>query len=262
MNTELLYSCIFAFIAFCFLSSSIYCFNDICDAEVDKLHPTKNRRPIATGEIRKHVAYVIMICLMGLTGLTLFIGNICEANVAGAFSLYFIINIMYCIKLKHIALIDVFIIASGFVIRVICGGMVASILLSHWIIIMTFLLALFIALSKRRDDVIIFESTGKKPRKNINDYNTDYMNLAITIIATITIVAYIMYTVSPEVINRIGSQYVYISSIFVLLGIMRFLQLTIVHTRSGSPTKVLFTDRFIQLCISGWCITFAIMLYV
>ena len=146
--------------------------------------------------------------------------------------------------------------------RIILGGVATGIILSHWIIIMTFLLALFLAFAKRRDDVVMYENTGVKVRKNVNRYNIDFMNQAITIVATITVIAYICYTVSPDVVARIKSPYLYMTSIFVLLGIMRYLQLTIVDIKSGSPTKVLMKDHFVQSCIIGWILTFIIILYV
>ena len=171
-------------------------------------------------------------------------------------------TIAYCVWLKRIALIDVFVIAVGFVLRVIIGGVATDVWLSHWILIMTFLLALFLAFAKRRDDVVIYEESGVMARKNIVRYNLSFMNQAITIVATISLVAYIMYTISPEVVQRFNSQFVYATSVFVLLGILRYLQLTIVDVRSGSPTKVLLTDRFLQCCIIGWLLTFGIIIYV
>jgi 4-hydroxybenzoate polyprenyltransferase len=170
-------------------------------------------------------------------------------------------NIAYCVKLKQKAIVDVFIIAIGFVLRILMGGFATGIYISHWIILMTFLLALFLAFAKRRDDVVMYENTGVKARKNVDRYNLDFMNQAIGIVASVTMVCYIMYTVSEDVILRLDSHYVYVTSIFVLAGIIRYLQVTIVDVKSGSPTKVLMKDRFIQACVAGWMITFALILY-
>lgn len=163
--------------------------------------------------------------------------------------------------MKHIAIIDTFIIATGFVLRVVISGVATNIWISHWIILMTFLLALFLAFAKRRDDVIIYKDTGIKIRNNINRYNIEFMNQAISIIAAIIIVSYIMYTVSTDVIERFNSSYLYITTIWVLLGVLRYLQITIVDVKSGSPTKVLAKDRFIQISIGGWLITFLFIIY-
>ena len=127
---------------------------------------------------------------------------------------------------------------------------------------MTFLLALFMAFAKRRDDVVIYKKTGVKSRKKIDRYNLDFMNQILTVIATVTIVCYIMYSVSEEVIKRLGSTYIYVTAIFVLGGILRYLQLTMVDAKSGSPTKILMKDLFIQLCIACWIITFIIIIYL
>lgn len=254
---------LFAFFSYSFASSAIYCFNDIWDMEADKLHPKKCKRPIASGKVSKTTGYMIAIICIALS-LTIAFAGTGERWYLLIYILcfYLIMNIAYCVKLKHIALIDVFIIAVGFVLRVLVGGIVTGIYLSQWIVLMTFLLALFLAFAKRRDDVVIYEDTGVKARKNVNRYNLQFMNQAISIIASVTMVCYIMYTVSDEVVARMHTNYLYVTSIFVLAGIMRYLQLTIVDVKSGSPTKVLMHDRFIQLCIIGWIIAFFLILYI
>lgn len=175
--------------------------------------------------------------------------------------IYLITNISYSIYLKKIIILDVFIIAFGFVIRLFLGAIAGDVLLSHWIVLMTFLLALFLAFAKRRDDVVQYECYGEKLRKNIDRYNLPFMNQVITIIGTITIVCYILYTVSPEALGRFQSRHLYLTSIFVLLGIIRYLQLTIVDVKSGSPTKVLLTDRFLQTTIILWLASFFFIIY-
>ena len=122
--------------------------------------------------------------------------------------------------------------------------------------------ALFLAFAKRRDDVVIRQETGKITRKNIVRYNLEFLNQTLSIIGAITIVCYIIYTVSPEVEARMNSQYVYITSIFVLAGILRYLQITIVDIHSGSPTKIMLHDRFIQICLFLWACLFAFIIYL
>jgi 4-hydroxybenzoate polyprenyltransferase len=170
-------------------------------------------------------------------------------------------NILYTIKLKVIPIIDVSIIAVGFVLRVIIGGVCTGLPLSHWIILLTFLLSLFLAFAKRRDDAAIFQNTGVKARKNIGEYTIPFIDLALSITATVTIVCYIMYTVSEEVINKFGSHYVYISAVFVIIGLLRYLWIAIVESKSGSPTRILLKDRFIQSCMLAWFCTFLIIIY-
>lgn len=256
-----LYPTLVAFVAYSFAASAIYCFNDIWDMEADKLHPKKCKRPIASGRMSVRSGYLIMASCLLISFLLL---SKCERRsyLFAIVGFYLVMNIGYCVFLKRIALIDVFIIALGFVLRILVGGVVTGIPLSHWIVLMTFLLALFLAFAKRRDDVVIYEDTGVKARKNINRYNLPFMNQSISIIASITMVCYIMYTVSEEVISRIHSPYLYLTSAFVLLGLLRYLQLTVVDVKSGSPTQILMKDKFIQICILSWIAAFFVILYI
>lgn len=263
VNVSLLMNAIVAFFCFSFAASSIYCFNDIYDVEADRKHPKKCKRPIASGAVSIPQAYSLMaIMFVCSVSLAFFALGETSFSVIGLVCFYYIMNIAYCVKLKQIALVDVFIIAIGFVLRVILGGIVNDIMLSHWIVLMTFLLALFLAFAKRRDDVVLYAETGVLPRKNVNRYNLEFMNQALTIVSAVTLVAYIMYTVSDEVMRNFHSCYIYLTTVFVLAGILRYLQLTIVDVKSGSPTKVLMKDRFIQLCIVGWVISFMILIYL
>lgn len=264
-NQLTVFAALYAFFAYCFAASGIYCFNDIYDVNADRLHPVKKSRPIASGAISKSAGYVIMlICFVASLSI---VGYFYRDDmktmmiVGGVILFYIIINIAYCVILKHKPIIDVFIIAVGFVLRVLVGGFATGIWMSPWIILMTFLLALFLAFAKRRDDVVMYEETGVKARENIYRYNVAFMNQAIGIVASITMVCYIMYTVSSEIMARFHSQYLYVTSVFVLAGIIRYLQITIVDVKSGSPTKVLLRDRFIQLCIVGWIISFFLIIY-
>ena len=265
LDIDYVISSVVVFLAFCFAASGIYCFNDIYDAEADRRHPRKCLRPIASGAVSKVLGYVLMVAcisisflIVGLFNWNIGSGASCLMAVIGG---YVVMNLAYCVKLKKLALIDVFIIAVGFVLRIFAGGVATGIHLSHWIVLMTFLLALFLALAKRRDDVVMYEESGVVMRKNVNRYNLAFMNQVITIVASITMVCYIMYTVSPEVIERFQSPHIYVTSVFVLAGLIRYLQLTIVDVKSGSPTRVLMNDRFIQCCIAGWLAMFAIIIY-
>jgi 4-hydroxybenzoate polyprenyltransferase len=263
LNLDLFLQCLFSFFSFSFIASSIYCFNDIYDLEADKNHPKKCIRPIASGNITIKAAYIMMIiCIIisMLLLLTLNINN--KINVLFLLLFYFVLNILYCIKLKQFAIVDVVIISIGFVLRVILGGITTEIWLSEWIIMMTFLMALFLAFAKRRDDVILYQHKGELPRKNTNRYNIEFMNQVMTILSTVTIITYIMYTLSPAVINRFNSRNIYLTTVFVLIGIIRYLQLTIVDLKSENPTTILLKDKFIQICIIGWITSFLVIIYL
>ena len=263
-DADALLSTFMAFVAFCFAAAGIYCMNDIVDAEADRRHPKKCSRPIASGAISTALGWALAaICLATSFVSAFFVGD-SWTNVASVIGIYFVMNIAYCLRLKQIAIVDVFIISIGFVLRIFVGGFATGIFISHWIVLMTFLLALFLALAKRRDDVAIYEQTGVLPRKNVAAYNLDFMNQAIGIVAAITMVCYIMYTVSPDVVARFegGGKYLYLTSIFVLAGIIRYLQITIVNLSSGSPTKVLIHNRFLQICLACWIVSFLIIIYI
>ena len=204
------------FFAFSFIASSVYCFNDIIDVEADRRHPVKCKRPIASGAISVRSAWALMALMFLLS-----VGTVClldtythVINVGLVILIYYILNILYCSKLKQYAIVDVCIIAFGFVLRVLAGGFATDIALSKWLVLMTFLLTLFLSFAKRRDDVLRMNETGEPPRKNTIRYNLTFINQAITITASVTLVCYIMYTVSPEVVNRFHSDLLYLTSVF------------------------------------------------
>jgi 4-hydroxybenzoate polyprenyltransferase len=257
-----LYASVIVFIAYSLVASSIYCFNDIRDIEADRIHPEKHKRPLASGIVSKQTAYILMVSLLFLATVVIcFLGGTTRWEVLGIIGFYYLLNIAYCIKLKYITIVDVFIVSTGFVLRVFAGGYAAGIYISHWIILMTFLLALFLTFAKRRDDIVVSEKIEMAVRRNINRYSLEFINQVISIIASITIVCYLMYTVSADVIASFQTSYLYITAIFVLAGMIRYLQLTIVDVKSGSPTKVLMKDTFIQLCVAAWMIAFFIIIY-
>ena len=180
----------------------------------------------------------------------------------GVLATYICLNIAYSFKLKHIAIIDITIIAVGFVLRLFVGSTITNTPLSMWIVIMTFLLALFMALAKRRDDTLIYMETGKKMRKVIDGYNLQFIDAAMMIMAAVVIVSYIQYTTSAAIVARLQSEYLYLTALFVVLGVMRYLQIAFVEKDSGSPTKIILRDRFIQLTIISWVAAFVWILYL
>jgi 4-hydroxybenzoate polyprenyltransferase len=250
---------VIAFTSFSMIASSIYIFNDIIDKEDDKRHKVKKRRPIASGEIavKQGVFIMVILILLGL-GVSLIFGNI---SVTAYLSIYLILNILYTLWLKRLPLIDVFVISLGYVIRVLVGGVVANVEINSWIIIMTFLLALFLGFAKRRDDVLLKIKENRSVRKSVDGYNLRFMDSVLFVSAAITLVSYIMYTVSPHTIALYGSKYIYITAVFVLLGIFRYLQISLALEKSGSPTEVLYKDRILQASILLWIISFGIIMY-
>ena len=263
LKWELFWPTLIVFASFCLISSSIYCFNDLRDVDADRMHPKKCKRPIASGAVSIMGGYTMMlICTIGALAILPFSQSMNLPYLYLIIGAYWVMNIAYCLRLKQYALIDVTIIAIGFVMRVLIGGLTTDIWISHWLVMMTFLVTLFLAFTKRNDDYRIYEQTGQKPRVSITGYNKTFINEATAIVASVTMVCYIMYTMSEEVITRMGTRYVYLTSGWVLAGMLRYLQNMIVFGLSGSPTKSLVKDRFIQFCVLGWIVSFFVIIYL
>lgn len=261
LRVEALYAGFITALSFSFISSSIYCLNDIIDLKDDRRHPVKCQRPLASGAISVVQGFIIMASMVILSMITLFLLPDNQMKTAGVIFFYWVLNIAYCLFLKQHAIIDVCVIAFGFVLRIISGGLATGIGLSKWIVLMTFLLMLFLSFAKRRDDVLRMNETGHAPRKNTSRYNLTFINQAITITASVTLVCYVMYTMSPEVIANFHTSNLYLTSVFVLLGLLRYIQIAVVDKKSGDPTKVILNDRFIQLIVLGFGLTFLIIIY-
>ncbi|MFA5519521.1 MAG: decaprenyl-phosphate phosphoribosyltransferase [Spirochaetota bacterium] len=243
------------FILFSILASSIYIFNDFKDIEEDKQHPQKKHRPLASGKVKISSALFLIVILSGFSLTFAFFFN---QKMFIVLVVYFFLNLAYSIKLKHITIIDIFVIATGFVLRLFAGAAVIENQLSMWIIIMTFLLALFLAVAKRRDDVLL-ASDGKETRKSIDGYNLEFVNAAMVFMAGVIVVAYVLYTVSDDVIVRLNSSNLYLTAFFVILGVMRYMQITFVEGNSGSPTKIVLKDRFLKFTIFFWLVSFFVV---
>jgi decaprenyl-phosphate phosphoribosyltransferase len=249
------------FFAFCFFASSIYIINDYRDIEDDRRHPVKSKRPLASGKVKKPAAIVICIILL-LLGIVL--GYLADHSFLFLFilGLYFFINLFYSFGLKNIAILDILILSAGFVLRVKGGAVISRVDTSEWLIIMTFLLSLFMAIAKRRDDLLLKGTTGTDMRKSMSGYNLDFLNTLLGLSSAIIIVAYINYTVSPRTIERLGTYRLYYSSLFVIAGLMRYLQITFVLKKSGSPTEILYKDFFIQITLALWVVSIYVILYL
>ncbi len=255
---NLLIDGLIAFLSFCFAASAIYIFNDYKDIETDKKHPIKKKRPLASGLVKKTNALKLMILLIFFSIIfMLFVSK----NSLIVVCVYLVLNIIYSLKLKNIALLDVTIISSGFVLRIFAGSYAYSVTLTTWIVIMTFLLALFLALAKRRDDVLILQKTGKKMRKSVEGYNLKLIDNTMMIMSAVVIVAYIQIMINNDFLERFENENLYLTSLFVIFGIMRYLQVTIVNEKSGSPTEVILTDKVLQINIMFWILMFMWFIY-
>lgn len=261
-DSATLQSSLLVFVAFSFIASSVYCINDLIDVEADRQHPVKCKRPIASGAVSRKQGWLLTVVMALLSAATVLALSSHIWQVLAVLAGYYLVNIAYCTRLKNYAIIDVCVIAFGFVLRILAGGVATGISVSRWLVLMTFLLTLFLSLAKRRDDVLRMNATGKAPRKNTIRYNLTFINQAITITASVTIVCYIMYCVSPEVVAAFGTPNLYLTTIFVIIGLLRYIQLAVVDEQSGDPTKIVWKDRFTQLVILAWLFSFLFLIYL
>lgn len=258
-----------AALAFCFAASGVYCFNDIMDCRADRLHPVKAARPVASGRVSVTIARGVMGgCLIVAGLLCVLLDKLEMVGLGGkggdtglVIAGYVVLNYAYSRYIKRIAIVDVFTLALGFVLRLFAGAFACCIWLSPWIVSLTFLLALFLAFAKRRDDVIMNEQGGVVTRRNTLTYNRTYLDLTLGVLCAVTIVCYVMYCMSPEVVERLGSEYVYTTAVFVLLGMLRYMQLAIVENRSGAPTEIILRDGMMRFSLIGWIVSFGAILY-
>lgn len=248
------------FIAFSFLASSIYIINDYRDIEDDRKHPVKRNRPLASGKVKKPVGLIVSIILLVL-GFTL--SYLLDASLKFLFitGIYYVVNLAYSFGVKNWSVVDILVLATGFVLRVKGGAVLGDIHTTEWLIIMTFLLALFMAIAKRRDDVMLKVNTGTEVRKAIKGYSLEFLNTLLGLFCAILIVSYINYTVSGALYQQFGHR-LYYTSLFVIAGVMRYLQITFVQNKAGSPTEILYKDRFIQITILLWIASFYFILYM
>lgn len=257
-NVEKVLELLLAFVAFSVVASSIYIINDYQDIEADRQHPVKCKRPLASGEISRPAGLMMFIgCLAVGGGLAWLVG----AKFAFVLGIYFLMNLFYSFGLKHISILDIIILAIGFVLRVKAGGIAGGIAISEWLMVMIFLLALFMAIAKRRDDVLIRLQSGQEMRKAAKGYNPDFLNVMLSLVSAVIIVCYLMYTMAPETQARFHTYRLYYTTLFVIGGLLRYLQITYVENNTGSPTKILYKDRFIQLTILLWVLSFYVLIY-
>lgn len=247
-----------AFAVFCLAASSIYVVNDIRDVNEDRQHPSKKFRPLAAGVLSKSEAFLFASGLFALSFsfALIFLGPLFLLPMGA----YLLLNLVYSFGLKNFAIIDLFCIAAGFVLRIFAGAVASAIRPSHWLILMTFLLALFLSFAKRRDDLLL-EANGKKVRGNLHNYNLEFVSLSMVLMAAVIIVSYILYTLSPEVIDLHGTPNLYLTSIWVIMGLLRYMQITFVEQRSGSPTSILLKDSFLKIVILLWLLSWYLMVY-
>lgn len=247
-----------AFGIFCALSSSVYLINDLADIERDRCHPVKCRRPLASGRLSPAAAVVMAIAL-GLGGLAL------AALVNPSFLLlavaYFGLNLAYSFVLKHLVIVDVFSIAIGFVLRAAAGAEAIMVAISPWLLICTILLALFLALSKRRHELQLLEGEAVNHRGILAEYSPYLLDQMISVVTASTAVSYCLYTMWPDTVAKFGTSNLVFTVPFVLFGIFRYLYLIHQKDQGGSPERIMVGDPPMLINLLLWLAAVAIILY-
>ncbi len=244
---------------FCLLSSGTYIVNDLFDRASDRNHPVKSRRPIIKGTLSPVTAWVAA-------------GMLIASSLAGAFALnrtfgvmalsYLALSVLYTCVLKKMVIIDVMTIAFCFVLRVGGGAAVAGVGISNWLFLCTVLLALFLGFAKRRHELLLLEDRAHEHRAILNEYSPYFLDQLMSVVTSSTVIAYTLYTLSPEVAQKLGTPYLPLTVPFVLYGIFRYLYLVHQKDEGGSPSTLMLSDRPLMVNIALWCLTVIGLLYV
>ena len=246
------------FMVFCLVSSSVYLINDLLDVERDRKHPVKSERPLAAGALSSRLAIVAaVVCLLAGVGWA-FILSTGFGLVVGV---YIFTMAGYSVFLKNVVILDVLIVAVGFVLRAIAGAVVIDEPFSSWLLICTLLLALFLALAKRRQELTLLAGQASEHRRILGEYSPYLLDQMIAVVTASTLVSYALYTLAPETVERLGTDRLVWTLPFVLYGIFRYLYLVHQREEGGNPTRVLLNDRPILVTVALWAATVVALIY-
>jgi len=247
-----------AFAIFCALSGAVYLVNDVADREQDRLHPLKATRPIASGALPVRTALAVAGALAAAALAGSFAISTAFAGVAVA---YLVLQALYSGPLKQIVILDVLTLATGFVLRAAAGAVAVDVEISHWLLVCTLLLALFIALAKRRHEIVLLADDASSHRRILGEYSAYLLDQMIAVVTASTLIAYIFYTVSPETQAKFGTPWLGVTIPFPLYGIFRYLYLVHKREGGGSPADLLLTDRPLLICVALWALAMALIIY-
>jgi 4-hydroxybenzoate polyprenyltransferase len=248
-----------AFALFCLLSGSIYVINDVFDAERDRRHPQKRHRPVAAGSLRPGMALGAGLALMLVACGASFALSTPFGWVAVA---YAALLTTYSAGLKHVVIVDALMIAGGFVLRALAGVVVVGVEFSHWLLLCTILLALFLTFGKRRHELLALEAGAVDHRPILSEYSPQLLDQMIAVVTASTLMAYALYTVAPETQAKLGTEQLPLTIPFVLYGIFRYLYLLYRRDLGGNPSEHLLTDRALLLDVALWGAAVVVILYL
>lgn len=248
-----------AFAAFCLAASSIYVLNDLHDVEADRIHPKKRSRPIASGAVSERSAKILIVVLATAA---LAIAGLVRPQASAVVLGYLLLNVAYTAWLKHIAYVDVLCIAAGFELRVLAGTVAAAVPPSTYLLVVTFALASFLGFGKRMHELIVAEEAAVKQRAALEGYGKRLLTGLLVVNAIVTGVVYILYTLDPTTRERVGTDHLVYTSIFAILGMVRFIRLVTGHHEAESPTEEMLRDRWFLTNLVLWAISVVLVIYL
>jgi 4-hydroxybenzoate polyprenyltransferase len=247
-----------AFVIFCMLSSSVYLVNDIADRHADALHPKKKHRPLASGELSPRTAGIAALVLAAVA---LFTALALSPPFAAVACTYLLTNLAYSLALKRVVILDVMLVAAGFLLRAWAGSVVIGVEMSHWLVLCTGLIALFLGFVKRRQEIVSFgQATEQRPI--LREYSLPFLDQMISVVTASTLLAYVLYAFSPEVAAKLGTRWLGVTIPFVLFGIFRYLYLVHQRGEGENPTALVLTDRPVLITVVLWGVAVVLALYV
>ena len=249
LNRALVLRAGLAFLAFCLISSAVYLLNDLRDIEEDRQHPLKVQRPLASGRLKRSAAVAPLAIIAPAGFLVALLVNRSFVFIALG---YFALQIAYTLWLKHVVILDVFVVAAGFLLRVVAGGFAIHVYLSSWLLICTTLLALFLAMGKRRHEIVLMEGRAASHRPILKEYNTYLLDQMISVVTASTLLAYCLYTISEETVAKFGTRNLIFTVPFVLYGIFRYLYLIHQKAEGGTPESLIIRDKPLLVAIALW----------
>jgi len=252
LHPESIEKSVYAFIVFSFLSSSGYIINDIIDYREDSEHPLKSKRPIAAGKIARMPAAFMAAGLMCAALAAAYFLNIDFFLVC---LFYAVLMLLYSSTIKRMVILDVLFVAFGYVLRAIAGAVVIEVEISSWLLLCTLLLALFLVISKRRTEIVLLGADASKHRRILRQYSPELLNQMIAVVTASCIVAYCLYTLSPETIAKFGTKNLILTVPFVIYGIFRYLYMTYQRAQTDIPERVLLHDLPLQICLFAWIVS-------
>ena len=246
------------FAIFCALSGVVYLINDVRDRDADRLHPVKRRRPIASGALAPGTA---LIAAAGLAVLSLTAAFVLSPAVGVVATMYLVLLGLYSTSLKHIVILDVLTIAFGFVLRAWAGAVAVEVVMSHWLLLLTLLLALFIGLSKRRAELVSLADDAREHRRSLAEYSPYLLDQMISVATASTLLAYALYTIDVQTVARFGTDRLLWTFPFPLYGVLRYLYLVHQREGGGDPAELLLTDRPLLACVGLWGVAVLLIVY-